>query len=601
MTTPEPSQPSSQQPEIPVAVVESSAQIAKQRTWSRIWLATIACAVIAAVISAATWTKQGRIIRIHFNDGYGLKAGDTLRYRGIDIGEVRQVRLDSDMAGVDVEVQLQPDTTGIAVEGSRFWIERPRLQLGRISGIDTVLGAKYIGVLPGSDAAAQRTDFDGLDTPLLMDDADAVDVRIRFPAGEGLAVGDPVRHLGTDIGEVTAITLSEELAHVWVECRLVGNARSAARAGTQFWIERPRLDISEIRGLETLVGGRYIAIEPTLATDSEVQHEFVGLADAPPLRRREGSLEVELEASSRMGLVRGAPVSYRGLEVGRVADVGLSSDGVRVEVQVIIEPEYAELVRDNSKWWSTGGFKLDAGLTGVEVSIDSFASWLRGGISFATPDKPGQKVATGYHFVLAERPDADWLRWQPRIAAGRTGAESSEFPLPRPVRMAVAWQSTWLGFTRRKSVQCWALPLDDGTMAAPTSVLRAPGEKMQGVKLEVAGRSTDLLIAELKDEAGLVRVATPEGLTLESWSRAAVGSKSWNGKSTLMIINPELAEPLPLDSSRVTLLADQNLRIDASVPISASLVGSPVIDSEGHQVIGLLIQEAGSWRIAMMK
>ncbi len=115
---------------------------------------------------------------------------------------------------------------------------------------------------------------------------------------------------------------------------------------------------------------------------------------------------MELEARQRMGLVRGAPITYRGLEVGRVADVGLARDGASVTIRAIIEPEYADLVRTNSTWWSTGGIKLDANLTGVNVSVDSFTSWLRGGLAFATPSAPGDKVVTGYRFGVAEKAEA---------------------------------------------------------------------------------------------------------------------------------------------------------------------------------------------------
>ncbi len=62
--------------------------------------------------------------------------------------------------------------------------------------------------------------------------------------------------------------------------------------------------------------------------------------------------------------------------------------------------------------------QVDANLTGVNLSIESFTSWLRGGVSFATPDPPGEKVFTGYRFGLAEKADPDWLSWEPHIAAG---------------------------------------------------------------------------------------------------------------------------------------------------------------------------------------
>ena len=237
---------------------------------------------------------------------------------------------------------LQPGNEKLAVEGSQFWVERARLRLGHVSGLDTVLGAKHIGVLPGDPAGKSASEFVGIETPLSITRGDSTEIRIQFPAGEGLEVGDTVRYRGISVGEVTYVELSEPIDSVQVGVRLVGAARSLARQGTQFWIERPRLDLTEIRGLDTLIGGRYIAIQPT-TDESSMQTEFVGLAEPPPLPRRDGSLELELDAASRLGLVRGAPITYRGLEVGRVSNVGLAHDGATVKVNVVVDAEYADL------------------------------------------------------------------------------------------------------------------------------------------------------------------------------------------------------------------------------------------------------------------
>ncbi len=329
------------------------------------------------------------------------------------------------------------------------------MRLGQVSGLDTVLGAKYVGVLPGNSSNKRQRDFVGLESPLGMAESDAIEIRIQFPAGEGLEVGDPIRHRGIAVGEVTDVDLNESADAVQVRLRLVGAAKSFAKVGSQFWIERPRIDLTEIRGLETLLGGRYVAVQPNDA-DAEPATDFVGLAEPPPLPRRSGSLELELDAADRAGLVRGAPVTYRGLEVGRIANVGLSSDGATVRIQVVIDAEYADLVRENSKWWSIRGIQFDMGLKGVNVSIDSLASWLRGGVAFATPEEPGAKVVTGYRFTLLEQPEREWLSWQPRIAVGNSASVEGR-PLPKPTRVAVTWKASWLGLYRRHSEQSWGI------------------------------------------------------------------------------------------------------------------------------------------------
>jgi paraquat-inducible protein B len=582
---------------IPGAAIARGSDATRQRWRTRLWWLTGICILIAIGVTASSLRAPGETIVVHFRDGYGIKPGDTLRYRGIDVGSVTEVHLAGDMQGIDVTIQLAPEHKLIAVEGSQFWIERPRLRLGQVSGLETVLGAKYVGTIPGNLDGPRQREFTGLENPLGTSEQDSVDVRIRFPAGEGLGTGDAVRYRGIDVGEVTYVELDKELDSVWVGVRLVGAARQLASRGTQFWIERPRLEISEIRGLETLIGGRYLALEPSRGA-TVAMHEFVGLSEAPPLARREGSLELELEAHSRLGLVRGAPITYRGLEVGRVADVGLASDGASVTVQLIVEPEYSELVRKNSVWWSTGGVRLDAGLTGVNLSVDSFTSWLRGGISFATPDPPGDKVVTGYRFGLAEKPDPEWLKWQPRIATGASNLAGNEsLPLPRVVRVAASWQSSFLGFARRQSAQAWCLPLDNGQVCLPYSLVKAAQSAKGAVNLEIAGSSSAFEPAKVTDAAGVALLPLSKDIKVQRWPVAKIAKERWNGRTDLLVINPELSEPMPLDASRGSGTNDGRIEINAAVPIYKSLEGSAVIEASTGQLLGLLISFENGWSV----
>ncbi len=590
-STPEAPLPESR---IPEARVVTATEASANRWRTKLWWLTAACVLVAIGLVVSSFRTQGTVLHIRFEEGHGLKAGDTLHYRGIDVGTVTKVVVAEDMKGVDVSIQLAQGNEKLAVAGSEFWIQRARLRLGQVTGLETVLGAKYVGVLPGPDASKPKREFVGLETPLGMTEGEATEIRIQFPAGEGLEVGDPVRYRGMAVGEVTDVDLNPSAEAVMVGVRLVGAAKAFAQAGTQFWIEKPRLDVTEIRGLETLLGGRYLAIQPD-ATSSTPQREFIGLAEPPPLPRRNGSLEIELDAADRVGLVRGAPVTYRGLEVGRIANVGLSNDGATVRIQVVIEPEYAELVRDNSKWWSISGVQFDLGIKGVQLSIDSLASWIRGGIAFATPDQPGARVVTGYRFTLANEPAREWLGWQPRIAVGHSGGVDRA--LPKPIRVAATWKTSWLGLYRRQSAQTWGLALDDGKLLVPTSFVRAAAATKENVTIEVAGNSFAFVAKEVTTENELSKLRLPEAIEVEKWP-AAQFEKQWNAKSVLLIMNPELSEPIAIDASRISKRDPSGLSIVTSIAIAEALAGSAVTDAESGQLVGLLTNVKGVWIVA---
>lgn len=142
-------------PEFPLARTAEGgpAERLLARTTSRLWVVTAVCLLVAVVL---VWTQiepRGYRILIHFPQGHGLEVGDAVRYRGIDVGEVRRIALDKDLERVTATVELTKEAQRLAREGSRFWIERPRINLVRTSGLETVMGPKYIGVQPGPQEA----------------------------------------------------------------------------------------------------------------------------------------------------------------------------------------------------------------------------------------------------------------------------------------------------------------------------------------------------------------------------------------------------------------------------------------------------------------
>ena len=141
-------------PTAPPTALVHSAEPTLVRLRTRLWWLTALCLLLALGLVITSFRRQGVEISIGFKEGHGLKAGDALRYRGIDIGRVSRIALSPDLAGVQVNIVVQPGSELVAVEGSQFWVQRARLSLSQVSGIETVLGAKYVGVLPANRTSA---------------------------------------------------------------------------------------------------------------------------------------------------------------------------------------------------------------------------------------------------------------------------------------------------------------------------------------------------------------------------------------------------------------------------------------------------------------
>lgn len=249
------------------------------------------------------------------------------------------------------------------------------------------------------------------------------EITIRFRDGSGVKVGvTPIRYRGVQVGEVTAVELSQDQQHVEIKARLQRSATAIAREGSVFWIARPEVGIGNITGLSTVITGPEIQALPGAG---EARSEFTGLESAPAALELKG-LKIVLRTGRLGSLQRNSPVYYRGVEVGVVQEASLAPDASGVHVHVLIRQRYAPLVRANSVFWNVSGVSLSGGLfRGVEFKLESLRSLAAGGINFATPDGGARPAREGQVFMLHAEGRREWLAWAPRIALPRETNDSA--------------------------------------------------------------------------------------------------------------------------------------------------------------------------------
>ncbi|EKF73497.1 PqiB family protein [Alcanivorax hongdengensis A-11-3] len=237
-----------------------------------------------------------------------------------------------------------------------------------------------------------------------------VQIVIRFDNGAGIKPGVELRYRGVPVGSVDEIVLDDDLKHVKVHASLNRDAEKLARENSRFWIVKPQLGIAGARNLDTLVSGKYIAVKPG---DGEPKKTFKGL-EAPPEQQPDTGLKLTLVADRVGSLKEGRHIYYRDLQVGTIGESHISDDGRFVEIEAIVQRQYAKLVRSNSEFWNSSGLTVDIGLfKGAEVQASSLENLLRGGVSFATPPEPGPLAKAGQRFSLHRHAEDDWLEWAP--------------------------------------------------------------------------------------------------------------------------------------------------------------------------------------------
>lgn len=426
-------------------------------------------------------------------------------------------------------------------------------------------------------------------------------ITIEFDNGHGVKPEDRLKHKGIEIGTIERVELARDLSKVLVTVRIQEHAKSIAREGSRFWIVRPQITPNTITGLETVLGAKYLAVEPG-KLDAPLKTKFIGLDNPPTSVSQPGSLELVLDSPSRRGLAPSAPIQFRGYKIGQVIDLGLSSDSRSVQVRCSIDPEYRDLVRKGSKFWNRSGWRLDIGLTGVEIEAETIPQILAGGIEMATPEGAGELVSTGHRFELHEKPDSEWLTWSPSLGFG---VGRSEFlgRVPPPQRVALRWQERRFGFRSNEQRLGWTLPLDDQTLLCFREQAVAPEGVLAGTQLiEIAGQSlreqADFTIEELpgaksnalKESSQIVRVRLknplPKAIPLWPASRVQFESAP-SSVQNIVIIRDRVQASVNIDASRLSVDGTRWM-IDESVDLNEDMHGLPALDIETQKVIGFL-------------
>src|SRR4029077_13714326 len=128
---------------------------------------------------------------------------------------------------------------------------------------------------------------------------------MSFQTAQGVEGGKPlVKHRSVTIGQVTAISLSNDGNRVRVSAELLKSARGLLTSDAQFWVVRPRIGIGWASGLDTLLSGSYIAVEAGDASTKRT--EFVGVENPPPLTHGVLGRSVLLHAADMGSLALGA-------------------------------------------------------------------------------------------------------------------------------------------------------------------------------------------------------------------------------------------------------------------------------------------------------
>ena len=373
-----------------IDTVEATDPVIRQKsTISRIWILPLVALLIGVGMVYNDWRNRGVLVQVQFDTAEGLEARKTVvKNRNVDIGIVQKISFSEDKSKILVDIEVQKSMASFLVEDSEFWVVRPRIGAEGISGFGTLLSGAYIEIEPGK-SNIERAKFVGLERPPVTSlNADGIHLKLLSKGSKSLNVGNPILHRGFKVGAVESKSYDdiEQVAHydVFIQAPF----HNLVTQNTSFWnvsglsisTSTQGIDVN-VASFDTLVSG---GVEFDLLDGAPPgagvpqNHEFTlyDSQDSIDAQREYKHIQYVILVEDNVGgLHKGAPVEYRGIRLGTVAEpymefweiIDIAGVGKEERIPVVINLEPERLMKN--------------GFISIDVFQGMVEQWIKGGLT----------------------------------------------------------------------------------------------------------------------------------------------------------------------------------------------------------------------------
>jgi paraquat-inducible protein B len=349
------------------SVTPPSAIIQKEKGISIVWIVPLAAIIVAAGLVYKTLTEKGPTITISFKSAEGLEPGKTkIKYKDVEIGEVKTVSVSSDLKNIIVTAQLVKETVDYLTKKTRFWVVRARLSGGIVSGIGTLFSGSYIAIDPGPKGEAQQ-EFTGLEIPpVVTSDLPGRHFQLKAPRLGSLEYGSPVYYKGIKVGQVVGYQFSGDKKDLDIKIFIDEPYDANVYDTSRFWFTSGLDMVLDAKGVRIdtqsfvsmMIGGLVFAnpeqvVQGQLAEEGYIFPLYNSPDDAMAMVYSHKDYYLIKFDNSVRGLSIGAPVEFRGFPIGKVVDITLEHDWkhnqMKIPVKIEVESERIRQLIKNKK------------------------------------------------------------------------------------------------------------------------------------------------------------------------------------------------------------------------------------------------------------
>jgi paraquat-inducible protein B len=301
--------------------------------------------------------NTGFVIEADFNNSFEIKPDMAIMYKNQEIGFVRDIKFDDNKSKVNLfiytefkkyitnksrfykkgVVNLKASLSGVLFEVDNF----SSLLNGSINlDTDSKVGFEKYQIFQNEDDMKNSTNS----------------ITIVFNDVEGLQENfSQLTYKGVNVGKVTKVRLNEK-QQVEVKAIIYDDFDSFAKAGTVFYLKKPRISLQEIANAGSTVMAVNIGV--IKSENQALQTRFDGLETQPSVDKSHFGTVFKVEDITASSVNVDAPVYYKNVQIGKVSKIDLSDDGSKVVVDCLIYDKYTKFIRKNSEFYDISGFEM---------------------------------------------------------------------------------------------------------------------------------------------------------------------------------------------------------------------------------------------------
>ncbi|OED44292.1 hypothetical protein ACH42_07925 [Endozoicomonas sp. (ex Bugula neritina AB1)] len=304
--------------------------------------------------------EAGIAIDIHFPLGIAMGGEKTkILFHGKEVGLIKETEFKEDYSGIIAKAVVRPEAVNLMVDGARFWLVKPSVGLQGVSGLETLLGGRYVNMDVSQKAirkAVSKRSFKGLPgQPPASLSAQGLHLKLHTDSLGGISYGSPVLYRKVPVGSVQRheITNKGVLINILIKPRYQHLVNTSSRfwnvsgINVQGGLQGFNIEASTLNSL--LVGG--ITFDTPKREAAQVKNNTDFILHDSAIKAHQTGKKIALRFENAEGLQVGAKVKYKGLVVGQVMALSLDSEDGLISANILLNEDKGWLAREGSRFW----------------------------------------------------------------------------------------------------------------------------------------------------------------------------------------------------------------------------------------------------------